>query len=124
MLSRTEALLEVRIRGRARLALLFIFSHCVALTAIWLASLPWSAQWMLTLVLAAHALQFGRRYLTLTHPESIQAIRYHEGRWYLLNHSGWQRCWLSGEVLVTPFPDGFLLPAGRTQKMHSSLLVF
>ncbi|MGI9277358.1 MAG: protein YgfX [Endozoicomonas sp.] len=107
MSPRSDDLLEVRVRGRARLTLLCILSHGTALAALWLADLSWPVNVLLGLLLAGHALQYSRRQLLLSHPEAVLAVRWQHGRWYIQKPSGWHRCWPAGTMLVTPFLMAF-----------------
>ena len=103
------SLCEVNLRSSRYLLWVLLAGLGVAFAALWLAAIPFFVKSLILVLLIARGLYYFRRYIALSHPQSILAVRLFEDRWQVRFKDGWVQAWPRGEVVVTPFLINFRL---------------
>lgn len=100
-------LIEVRLHRSRYMMVVGAFIHTLALLGPWFSSLFLPLQLLISLLVIVHGWLFYHRHINFKSPLSVLALRYHNDQWLLQTAGGWQRVWVSGSILVTPWLMAF-----------------
>ncbi|AMO56967.1 hypothetical protein GZ77_01475 [Endozoicomonas montiporae] len=107
MVCEDDELIDIRLQRSRSMLVVGTSVHFLALVAPWLSNLSFPLQTSVSLLVLIHGWRFYQRQIARTRPDSVKALRYRNDQWLLLTHSGWQRVWPSGTLLVTPWLMAF-----------------
>lgn len=103
MVCNDDELIEIHLRRSRLMFMVGTIVHTLALISPWLSGLSLILQLLASLLVMLHGIWFYRLFIAQNSPASVLALRYRNDQWLLLTAAGWQRVWVQGTLLVTPW---------------------